>query len=559
MRMTKFFHKDAQRGDTIIEVLMALTVIGLIIGVFSVLSNESSSNLQQTQERGVAQRIARGQLEYLKSYVRTLQGTDISTVSALTEPGFCMVSDNGEDDGARIPKKSDVECTQSQTAGGASYTTAIVVNEVETGIFDVNVKVTWDGLTVNSGNVDVNYRMYNITGAQVALQSGQLCADGYKKDDVTKQCVPLDPAIKVTTRLITADRDGAGGAVEPSCGKAEYTSLNNIQIRVSELGVGAEAPQIRRTQTPSTGGLATALFTPLKKGGTYSVQRLALPSDVVECGSASAGPFVVNEGAEREVFFTARPRVPVRATVNVASRTFPTWHLYNSGGSRHYQDFTFTNPGATASLNNIQANLSDTTHYWITLNNCYGSLAPGASCTVRVYFWPPAGTPQYNYLGNAGIKNATLTLTNSNGVTTTSAILSGKTVSDMMRPNDAVTIAESDLLRSYHAECYNDADSCGYYRNYIAGNGNLYIMNSYCAYRGDPEYNGSNASIQMQGDGNFVFYGTDNAPRWYTATSGSDMWMQVLGNGYGRITQGYNGPEVKWLNGSIGGCNPTNP
>ena len=568
MRVIKGFKRLRQTGDTIVEVLLVLTIIGLVLGSATAMSSRSTSNLQQTQESAVADRIARGQLEYLKTYVRTLKDKDIATVGSLMTPGFCMAAQNGQANDPRVPKSGPDTCATTQVEGGASYTTAINVTQVSgsPGVFDVHVKVTWAGITVKTGNIDVYYRIYNITGAGVALQTGQLCQAGYRhRDGATGPCVPIDPSIRAVTRAVTPDKDSSGGLVEPNCNKADYRPLNNISIRLSEIGAGAGPSKTAQTTQDFNGLSSSVLFSPLKKSGTYRVEMLGVPSNYITCGTSQSGALKVEEGQEEVFNFTAKPRIPKQATLNTYGRSFPTWHLYNNGGDRYYQDFIFTNPASsTTALTGINATLSNTTdfkNYYV--NTCYGSLEPGASCTVRVYFWPPAGSAAYNYLGNAGIKTGTITLTNSNGVTPTYANLQGKTVSNMMRPGDYTTTPESDLLRSYHVECYNNADACGYYRIYLAGNGNLYLMNNYCAYRGDPEYNGSNASIHMQAsDSNFVYYGTDVA-RWASGTAGnSNLWAVVGNSGYAYLTQGYDGGIVKWLNanadGSIG-CSPRDP
>jgi Tfp pilus assembly protein PilV len=551
----------SQRGDTIVEVLLAMTVLALIVGASTVLANRSTRSLQQTKEGAAAQRIAQGQLEYLKAYVRTLVDKNIGAEVALKTP-FCMVAQSGSGTDVHEPVSATDEACQGNPDDPARYRTVITVTQITPGAYNARVTVQWDGATVETGNINVDYRIYNVTGAEVVLKAGQVCATGKVKGP-GGNCIDQPPGIKVITREVQPGRDASGGLVEVSCDQTAFNPLAGVKASLVEAGAHSGSPSVKITA--SAAGEASALFQPLKVSGSYRITANT-PAGYRVCGSNSAGPILLGAGAEnpvRDVTFTFYKPVPKKATVNVASKTYPTWHLYNAGGVRFSQDFVFTNPsGSSIALSGLNIVLTDTANYYKQLDQCSGkSLSPGASCIVRIYFWPPAGTPETNSLSVAGTKNATMTLTNSVGVSGTSVALSGKTVTNMMRAGETINTPESDLLRSYNESCYNDADSCPYYRNYIAGNGNLHIMNNYCAYRGDTAYNGYNASINMRSDGNFVFYGTDGE-RWSTGTFSGNYWLILYGNGYSAVTNGYDGSVVKWLNanndGTIG-CTPRDP
>jgi len=61
----------SQRGDTIVEVLLAMSVVGLVIGSSFGIANRSLRIGQSAKERTAALRIAESQIELLK----TFQGT----------------------------------------------------------------------------------------------------------------------------------------------------------------------------------------------------------------------------------------------------------------------------------------------------------------------------------------------------------------------------------------------------------------------------------------------------------------------------------------------------
>lgn len=60
------FHKN-QTGDTIVEVLIAVAVIGLSIGLAYGISNRSLKSARQSQERLEALKLVEGQVEQLKA------------------------------------------------------------------------------------------------------------------------------------------------------------------------------------------------------------------------------------------------------------------------------------------------------------------------------------------------------------------------------------------------------------------------------------------------------------------------------------------------------------
>ncbi len=75
-----------QRGDTIIEVLIALAILGLIIGVAYASANRSLRAAQRSQERGEALKVAETQLEFVKNLAPTND-------AVFTDDWFCIAKD----------------------------------------------------------------------------------------------------------------------------------------------------------------------------------------------------------------------------------------------------------------------------------------------------------------------------------------------------------------------------------------------------------------------------------------------------------------------------------
>ena len=69
MRFKKFKEFASQRGDTIVEVLLAMAVVGLVLGVAYGITNRSVAIGRSAQERSEALKLAETQLELLKEYI----------------------------------------------------------------------------------------------------------------------------------------------------------------------------------------------------------------------------------------------------------------------------------------------------------------------------------------------------------------------------------------------------------------------------------------------------------------------------------------------------------
>lgn len=129
-----------ERGDTIVEVLIAIGIISLVLVTSYAITNKNTAAIQQNQERVQAQHLVEAQIEALRS-----QG-------GLTTSGDCF---NGATETAT--------CNNFTQAGsGATYTASVTgpVGVPATGTY--TVKVTWTSLgsgTVGDSKVTMFYRL----------------------------------------------------------------------------------------------------------------------------------------------------------------------------------------------------------------------------------------------------------------------------------------------------------------------------------------------------------------------------------------------------------------
>lgn len=67
--MKTWIHKIDKRGDTIVEVLIAIAVLSMVLATSYGLANKSALAVRQAQERTEALKLSEEQLERLRNYV----------------------------------------------------------------------------------------------------------------------------------------------------------------------------------------------------------------------------------------------------------------------------------------------------------------------------------------------------------------------------------------------------------------------------------------------------------------------------------------------------------
>lgn len=117
-----------QRGETIVEVLIAIAVIGAVIGTSYAIVNRNSKSYQQASERTTALKLAENQLEIIRGYDQSaLVGT------------FCFMGG--------VLKTSTADCKEgifqvAVTKSGNAY----------------DVLVSWPGINGSPEKLNLRYR-----------------------------------------------------------------------------------------------------------------------------------------------------------------------------------------------------------------------------------------------------------------------------------------------------------------------------------------------------------------------------------------------------------------
>ena len=147
-------HSFKQAGDTIIEVLIAMSVVGLVLaGAFGI-TNRAVLTGRAAQERTDALKIAESQLELLKVYAKdsTFNGGLFST--------FCI------DQGAASASVSAVDSADTTMCKGVNEQGGVgiydITIELNSGTYEV--KLSWDEIN-SSASVNATLSLYYRLGA----------------------------------------------------------------------------------------------------------------------------------------------------------------------------------------------------------------------------------------------------------------------------------------------------------------------------------------------------------------------------------------------------------
>ncbi len=141
-----------QAGDTIVEVLLAVVVVGLAIGFGYGIASRSLKNNQRAQERVEALKQVESQVERLKK----LAANSSATANIFTRSdAFCMTdSDSG-------PVDTSVDNDACQQGPDGRYRLSITPapgNSSSTRQYDITA--TWDSLGGGEEHTTVTYRVY---------------------------------------------------------------------------------------------------------------------------------------------------------------------------------------------------------------------------------------------------------------------------------------------------------------------------------------------------------------------------------------------------------------
>lgn len=141
------FRNRNQRGDTIVEVLFALAVLGAVLGSSYVVVNRNVKTNQSSQERLAAVKIAESQLERLKV-------ASVTNPAILTSNDICLTETNQVE--ASSSNLCRVDAAGSPTTDVLAYRIAITKVTDTAVVIKYKISVKWLNIR-GSGDDTLDY------------------------------------------------------------------------------------------------------------------------------------------------------------------------------------------------------------------------------------------------------------------------------------------------------------------------------------------------------------------------------------------------------------------
>lgn len=139
-------------GDTILEVLISVAVVGLMLVSVATLTNRSILTTRQAQENGEAQKIAESQLELFREKYRDKSNTFISGSYYCIRQGGSYNLEGPFSDISNPPSN----CRN----GNLGYKTTVKFEDKGSGRGVFTAEVNWDGIKGGNNYVGLTLGVY---------------------------------------------------------------------------------------------------------------------------------------------------------------------------------------------------------------------------------------------------------------------------------------------------------------------------------------------------------------------------------------------------------------
>ena len=153
-----------QVGDTIVEVLIALVVVGLAIGLGYGVASRSLKTTRSAQERVEALKVVESQVERLKKRAAADADADPAGIFAEPERSFCMTGDNNQIVEIDTPPALAADTLSADAYAGCIdglYYVSVTPEDAGGSAEQFKVTARWSGLVGNGKQESsVIYRVY---------------------------------------------------------------------------------------------------------------------------------------------------------------------------------------------------------------------------------------------------------------------------------------------------------------------------------------------------------------------------------------------------------------
>jgi len=260
--MTNYFKRRSQSGDTIVEVLIVLTVLSLAFAISYATANKGLNQSRNAEEHSQALGVLNSQVELVRTAVA-------QHASGLPANGTFCVSNNDVTAPASFSPITDPANYPSGCQRGFYKFSATPVAATSGATPKQNYydfKVTWDGIgDLGTQQEEITYRIQPLTTTAASAPA----------------LLPASPIIAVTVQKLAPVLDGSGNptTTAPSCAN---TGTNHD---VPAVTINSLSGQSDTQSSPTSGGSVS--FASLKNdSGSYKVS-LTAPLGYGACGAAT--------------------------------------------------------------------------------------------------------------------------------------------------------------------------------------------------------------------------------------------------------------------------------
>lgn len=150
------------RGDTLVEVLIALAIITAVLaGAFTV-SQKSSAQIQDSQERGEALQLLQGQVEVTRALALNQSDDTSGVFQTSPQKYFCINSSNTRNSLAGFADLA-INADNFSLYSGCQFGTGSrynIVNWYDSGTKTFTFRARWEGITGGRNEAKLVYRIY---------------------------------------------------------------------------------------------------------------------------------------------------------------------------------------------------------------------------------------------------------------------------------------------------------------------------------------------------------------------------------------------------------------
>jgi prepilin-type N-terminal cleavage/methylation domain-containing protein len=256
------FKRLRQRGDTIVEVMIVLAVLGLALSISYATANKGLQQSRNAQEHSQALGIINSQIELLRTAYAAQAGDSVPSSPFCLAPAAAgqTVNPTTLGTGATGFKNSVKTDNLTTTAypGPCSQSGLYYISIVPRAGDVYDFRVRWDGIS------NLGRQQEELTYKISTLAAG---AGGYT-DPETPPPPPFSGAINVIVKAIPlTGPQGTAYNPTPNCAMAgAATNKNGITVQLSGTG----GPFTKSTDTSSN-----AAFTGLQQGDAYTISNVS--------------------------------------------------------------------------------------------------------------------------------------------------------------------------------------------------------------------------------------------------------------------------------------------